>query len=86
MGADRRCGMRADEVAVEPVAEQPVRRTRFYALAAAACIALAFVAARLPRIAAPSPAAVLVADAGDLLKASAVQPGWPDGELSGGTP
>lgn len=88
MSAERRCGMRADEdVVVDPVAEQPRSRPLFYALAAAAVIALAFVAARLPGVSVTQPTTQqLFADAGDLVKASSEAPAWAAGEPSGGTP
>lgn len=87
MAAERRCGMRADvRVAVEaPKAEAP-RRAAFFALAAAACVLLAFVTARLPHALSARPAAQqLFTDAGDLAKVSA-PPGWTAGTPSGGTP
>lgn len=86
MAAERRCGMRADAV-VEVAVPAPATRPMFYALAAVACMALAFVAARLPSVRVQVPATQqLFADAGDLAKASSESPAWASGEPSGGTP
>jgi anti-sigma factor RsiW len=85
VAAELRCGMRADGAVAPVEAAPPVVKTRFYAMAAAACMALAFFAARLPRLPVQQPA-VLVADAGDLAKAAGQSPSWADRELSGGTP
>jgi hypothetical protein len=88
MSGERRCGMRADEDVVVAPDHEPARpRPLFYALAAAAVIALAFVAARLPSVTVTQPATQqLFADAGDLVKADVGSPAWAAGETSGGTP
>ncbi len=80
VGAELRCGVRADLVATvsfDEVSEAPVRwaeavvqaprRRGFFALAAAAAIGLAFVAARLPAMhGAGAQPGVLLSDAGDV--------------------
>ena len=85
MSGERRCGMRADEVARVELPARPVPSTRLYALAAAAAVVLAFVAARLPTLVVPHSAPAVYVDAGDLVRAQHLVPAWADSELSGGT-
>ena len=90
VGADLRCGMRADEVELLPAVEAPqapARRGAFFALAAAAAIVLAFAAAQLPKaqVVAPAPG-VLLSDAGDFVEVHQADAVELAGETSGGTP
>jgi anti-sigma factor RsiW len=85
VAAELRCGVRADvvaDVSFDEVSEAPVRwaqavvqaprRRGFFALAAAAAIALAFVAARLPTVHGGSEQpGILLSDAGDVAAAQA---------------
>jgi len=80
MGSERRCGTSAPPPAPRPL---PMR-TSFVALAAAACVAFAVAAVRLPAV--PAAPAVLYADAGGAQLVQPVVPPVVDGSPSGGTP
>ncbi len=86
MAAERRCGLRADAVVAPLTPPRPAPlRTSFVALAAAACVAFAVAAVRLPpAVVQPAPD-VRYADAGGTLL---VQPEAliVTGAPSGGTP
>jgi anti-sigma factor RsiW len=91
VGADLRCGMRADEVElVVPAVEEPqlpARRGAFFALAAAGMVVLAFAAAHLPKAQGIAPASgVLLSDAGDFTAVHQADSVDFAGETSGGTP